>query len=181
MKQVRQTLMVALLCVIGPGLCSSVAAEDSALRAERQAKLKTNLNEIVYAVESPKAVIHIFTDLNCGYCRKLHRTLSTLNELGIQVQIMAMPRQGEGSPSYNKFVSIWCSNDPKKQLDQAMDGEAIEPKHCENPVKQHLALGQEWGLIGTPTVVFSDGTLKPGYTSPDKLAKEAIQRSGSSH
>lgn len=157
----------------------AIANEAVTSREERaQILKKEDLNEIVYGADNAKAVIYVFTDLNCGYCRKLHHDIVKLNKLGVQLKVLAMPRQGIGSPGYTEMVSVWCSDDPKVAMSRAMDGETIAPKTCKNPVKEHFGLAKEWGVMGTPTIVFADGTLKPGYSSADKLAREAIQRSG---
>jgi protein-disulfide isomerase len=179
MKKLK-LLGVLILLVLGQFSVSFVQAEDKVATRDTRVEVlkKGGLNEIVYGADNPKAVIHVFTDLNCGYCRKLHHEVGKLNESGVQVRFLAMPRQGVGSPGYNKMVSVWCSSDPKETLGRAMEGEALPQKSCKNPVKDHLTLAEEWGVIGTPTIVFADGTIKAGYSSVDRLVREAMRRSG---
>lgn len=182
MKFMRQQKFFGiLLLIVGQLLFSSAASADdnsTAAKEKRVADLKQNMESITYgAKKNPKAVIYVFTDMNCAYCRKLHHEFPKLAELGIQVRVLAMPRQGLDSAGYKQWVSIWCSNDPNDSLDRAMEGEDIAPKTCKNPIKTHYTLGRKWGVIGTPSVLFADGTLKAGYFSAEKLAKEAIKRS----
>jgi hypothetical protein len=122
----------------------------------------------------PKAVISIFSDIDCGPCRKLHGEVPKLTKLGIEVRYLAFPRQGLESSSCNKMISVWCAKNPKSALDHAMRGESIESKTCNNPVQQHYALGHKWGIMGTPTIVFEDGTTEDGFIPADRLAKMAI-------
>ena len=41
-----------------------------------------------------RAVVNIFTDVDCGYCRKLHNEIDQYAELGIEVRYLAYPREG---------------------------------------------------------------------------------------
>lgn len=139
-------------------------------------KLIGDMPESKMVVFSPpkdkvKATVTVFTDIDCPYCRKFHQEVPELNKLGIKVRYLAYPRAGIHSSSYNKIVSAWCSDDPKKALTEAKQGEPIPAKTCKNPVAEEFALGNEVGVTGTPSLVFEDGTLVPGYMPAKALAK----------
>lgn len=64
-----------------------------------------------------KALINVFTDIDCGYCQKLHQEIPRLNELGVTVRYMAYPRAGiknletgELTSSYRKINYVWCED-----------------------------------------------------------------------
>lgn len=179
--KVFQLTACTLLLIIGQLFLSPAFADDNseAARNRRVADLKQKIESIQYGAKKPKAVIYVFTDMNCTYCRKLHHEFPKLAEQGVQVRVLAMPRQGLDSKGYKDWVSIWCSSDQNDTLDRAMEGEDIAPKTCKNPIKMHYTLGRKWGVIGTPSVLFVDGTLKAGYFPAEKLAREAIKRSAS--
>jgi thiol:disulfide interchange protein DsbC len=124
---------------------------------------------IIFAPKQVKHVVTVFTDLDCGYCRKLHNEMAQYNKLGIEIRYMAFPRAGIGSESYNKAVSVWCAKDRKASLTAAKNGVNIEQKNCNNPVEKEFNLGQELGVNGTPTLVLENGQIFPGYAPPDKL------------
>jgi thiol:disulfide interchange protein DsbC len=126
---------------------------------------------IVFAPEHPKYTISAFTDIDCGYCRKLHSQIAEYNKLGIAVRYLAFPRAGVDSPSYDKAVSVWCSKDRKTALTLAKQGKTPEKKTCDNPVKMHMAAAKEVGVSGTPTLVLDDGKVIPGYVEPARLLK----------
>lgn len=111
----------------------------------------------------------VFTDIDCGYCRKLHEEMAEYAEKGIEINYMAYPRAGIGSDSYNKFVSVWCADDQQAALTSAKAGLNPEPKQCDNPVMEQFELGQQLGVTGTPALITSDGTLIPGYMQPEML------------
>ena len=117
-----------------------------------------------------KAVINVFTDVDCGYCRKLHQEVNDLNNRGIEVRYLAYPRAGVGSPSYSKIVSAWCAEDPNAAITELKAGNDIPSQTCENPVAEQFGLGQEIGVTGTPAIVLEDGRLIPGYAPAAELA-----------
>lgn len=126
---------------------------------------------IVYGPEKPKRYVTVFTDIDCGYCRKLHNEVPELNKAGIQVRYLAFPRAGVGSDSHNKYVSVWCSDDPQASLTAAKSGHSVASSTCENPVAETYSLGQEIGVRGTPMIVFDDGTIAPGYLPSAELIR----------
>lgn len=127
--------------------------------------------QITFAPEKPKYDLLVFTDIDCGYCRKLHNQMAEYNEEGIAIHYLAFPRAGIGSGSYDKFVSVWCADNQKQALTLAKNGSDPEPKKCPNPIAEQYDLGRELGVSGTPALVTSDGTLIPGYMPPATLRK----------
>ncbi len=126
-------------------------------------------NMVIFAPEKYDHTVTVFTDIDCGYCRKLHNDMEGYNDKGIRVRYMFFPRAGVGSKSYQKAVSVWCSDDRNKAMTQAKNGMPLAEKDCENPVRQEMILGQLLGVTGTPAIFLEDGQMVPGYVPPDKL------------
>ncbi len=146
--------------------------KKNAPRAELMAGISRD-DMIVFSPEGEvKASVVVFTDVDCGYCRKLHREVPRMNELGIEIKYLAYPRAGVGSPSYNKIASAWCADDRNAALTAIKAGEALENNVCDgNPVAEQFEVGIKAGLNGTPAIVLESGELIPGYMPADKLAK----------
>ncbi|PCK01015.1 MAG: protein-disulfide isomerase [Alteromonadaceae bacterium] len=120
-----------------------------------------------------KASISVFTDVDCGYCRKLHNEVAQLNEMGVEVRYLAYPRAGIGSGSYKKIASAWCADDPNEAIAKLKNGESIPIAVCDNnPVAQQYELGGRIGVTGTPAIFLETGKLLPGYLPADRLAQE---------
>lgn len=119
-----------------------------------------------------KSVLHVFTDIDCGYCRKLHKEIKQINALGIEVRYLAYPRAGLGSPSYGKLVTAWCAKDRNLALTELKNGDTVSSETCDNPVAAQYQLGGSMGVTGTPALVTSDGRLIPGYMPAQRLARE---------
>jgi thiol:disulfide interchange protein DsbC len=111
----------------------------------------------------------VFTDIDCGYCRKLHSQMAEYNQQGIAIHYMAFPRAGIGSESYDKYVSVWCADDQHEAMTAAKTGTDPEPRQCENPIAEQYQLGIALGVTGTPAIMTSDGQLIPGYVPPETL------------
>lgn len=126
----------------------------------------------------PKAVINVFTDVDCHYCRQLHLEVPQLNAMGIEVRYLGYPRAGIGSESYSKIVSAWCSSDRDEALTAAKAGTAIPAKDCDNPIADQYNLGQRVGVTGTPAIITQDGRLIPGYRPAAILAADLGVASG---
>ena len=86
---------------------------------------------IIYPAKEKQAYITVFTDIDCVYCRKLHREIGMLNDLGIEVKYLAFPRAGIGSSSYNKSVSVWCAKDKLAMMTRAKNGEKLDEPRCD--------------------------------------------------
>jgi thiol:disulfide interchange protein DsbC len=128
-------------------------------------------NMIVIAPKDVKHTITVFTDVDCGYCRKLNRDVPELNKSGVKVRYLFFPRSGLESETYQTSVSVWCAKDRVKAINTAKAGGKVEARTCANPVKDHYELGQRVGVNGTPAIFLENGQMLPGYLPPDKLLK----------
>ena len=126
---------------------------------------------IVFKPEAPKHMVSVFTDIDCGYCRKLHSEIDQYLAQGITVRYLFFPRAGKGSDSYVKAVSVWCAADKQKALTAAKKGDSLDNKTCDNPIDEHMALGEAFGMSGTPMIVTEKGNVLPGYVPAAQLAK----------
>ncbi len=146
-------------------------AVSEGLLSYRRTQLATvpQSQRIVFAPKNPQYTISVFTDIECGYCRKLHSEIAELNKQGIAVEYLAFPRMGLGSEDYKDMVSVWCAADRKQALTEAKAGKKIQNKNCNNPVALEYNLGQRIGVNGTPAIFAPDGTQLGGYLPPEKL------------
>jgi len=134
-------------------------------------------NMVIFAAAKPRYTITVFTDVDCTYCRKLHSEIEQYLSRGITVRYLMYPRSGLNTPSYYKAVSVWCAKDRRKALTRAKAGEKLERLDCDNPVEQHMSLGESIGIRGTPAIILDDGELLPGYVPAERLLKTLQTRS----
>jgi thiol:disulfide interchange protein DsbC len=109
-----------------------------------------------------KRVVAIFEDPNCGYCKRLRRTLAGMDNVTVYTfmyNILA-------DDSFVKSKNIWCSPDRVKAWDDWMlngKASAAAPASCKSdPNDKILELGQKLHITATPTIFFADGSRTPG-------------------
>ncbi|WP_297925627.1 DsbC family protein [uncultured Agitococcus sp.] len=117
-----------------------------------------------------KGVAYVFTDVDCGYCRKIHEEIPVLSQMGIEIRYLAFPRAGYPSPTSQKMDAIWCATDRNAAMTAMKRNQPVTPASCQNPIKQQYELGQEVGVRGTPAVFLEDGTQVGGYLSAKDMA-----------
>ena len=116
------------------------------------------------------SAITVFTDVDCGYCRKLHSQISEYNKVGITVKYAAFPRSGIGTQTFTRMVGAWCADDPKKVITDLKNDKKLNLDFCDDqPIAKHYVIGQKLGISGTPAIITPDGELIPGYVSPEEL------------
>jgi thiol:disulfide interchange protein DsbC len=144
-------------------------------RGELRGKAIGTINEKDMVVFAPDAAtqhtVTVFTDIDCGYCRKMHSQMAAYNKEGIKIRYLMFPREGVNSDSFNKAVAVWCADDRQDAMTKAKRGEEIARKTCDNPVEAQFELGQKLGVRGTPSMILEDGEMIPGYVPPTQLAQ----------
>jgi len=129
---------------------------------------------ITYPAEDQKHEIYVFTDISCGYCRKLHRHIEEYNEEGVTVHYLAFPRGGPAAKAAEAMRHIWCAEDRQQALTDAKLTDKIseaELGECAKPVDEQYSLGLKFGVRGTPAIYTPEGKQLGGYVSPADLLK----------
>ncbi|MFD0724124.1 disulfide isomerase DsbC N-terminal domain-containing protein [Lysobacter brunescens] len=141
----------------------------SVVRRAELAKIPAS-DRIVFAPVGPaRHRVAIFTDIECGFCRKLHEDIAEYNKRGIAIEYLAFPRSGLRSPDGLAMQSVWCASDRRQALTDAKAGRPVPPMACKNPVADQYESGRRMGLTGTPMIINEDGLMLPGYLPPDKM------------
>lgn len=127
-----------------------------------------------------KGEVYVFTDVNCGYCRKFHNDVPALNKAGIEVNYFAGPFY---SKKREPLEQIWCAADQqtamtKMKQKQKLSGIKIT-EACKNIVSRHIEIGTKLGVNGTPAVYTRSGQKLGGYIPPAALIKVFAEKQGS--
>lgn len=153
------------------GLVNLGEARRNDLRKQKIAALDEKDMIIYPASSEQKAVLTVFTDVDCPYCRKLHGEMEELNAMGVTVRYLAFPRTGLNTETSAKMIATWCAEDRLAMFTAAKRGTDVPPADCDSPVEEQYQLGREVGVTGTPALVFDDGTILPGYVPAATLAQ----------
>jgi thiol:disulfide interchange protein DsbC len=127
---------------------------------------------LVFSPKNPKYTITVFTDIDCGYCRRLHSQIAEYNRLGIRVRYHFYPRTGPDTDSWHKAEAVWCASNRNEALTRAKNGEEIKSPDCHanGIVARDYELGHKLAVEGTPAIFLASGEMLPGYAPPSQLA-----------
>ena len=112
----------------------------------------------------------VFSDPNCGYCKRLEKSLQQLDNFTIYTYLIPIL-----SPdSAQKSKQIWCSADPyKAYMDWMINGITPSGKaDCSTPLDKNMAFAKTYGVTGTPTLFFTDGSRFPGAVQTTDIEKK---------
>ena len=161
-----------LLQVTANGIISTIEIRQMEKRRQLFAERSTEDMITFKPRGQSKAIMNVFTDVDCGYCRKFHQEVPQLNAMGIEVRYLAFPRAGIPSGSYDKIAKAWCAEDQQDTLTKVKSGQNVDVEVCDNnPIAQHYAFGNSIGVTGTPAIILMDGTLIPGYQPAENFAQ----------
>ncbi len=112
----------------------------------------------------------VFSDPNCGYCKRLEKSLQQLDNVTIYTYLIPIL-----SPdSAQKSKQIWCAADPfKAYTDWMINGITPSGKSdCNTPLDKNMAFAKSYGITGTPTLFFTDGSRFPGAVQITDIEKK---------
>lgn len=180
--EVRQGAVVAYLSVDGRYLIRGTVidieenrnlTEDSAALSRAEIMSSFDGAGVTFAPDDPKHTVTVFTDVDCGWCRELHKQIEAYNDLGIAVRYLMWPRGGPNTDSWRKAEQVWCAADQQQALTRAKNDQSLPaaPADCDaTVVRKHFETGLEIGVSGTPAIVTNDGLYIGGYKSAPELA-----------
>ena len=140
------------------------AARAKALAAASESQM------IVFGPQNAKMTVTVFTDIDCGFCRKFHNQIAEVNKAGVRVRYLMYPRTGPGTESWRKAEQVWCSADRRDALTRAKRGEPLKAKACgDGAIKTQYELGSDLGVEGTPAIFTQTGDYIGGFLTPEEL------------
>lgn len=143
-------------------------------------KVETSKLAVFPSDKETLAVLNVFTDTSCPYCKKLHEEVPALQAAGIEVRYFPFPRGGAGGPGYKTLKQVWCSEDLSKAMDIAKDvgvGE-LPGAECEQSKFVDVAynIGNQVGVSGTPALFTASGKKIDGYVPANRLIPMVLNR-----
>ncbi len=129
-------------------------------------------------IGNPKAAhkIVVFDDPECPFCVKIHAEMKKVvaERKDIAFFIKMLPLDSHPT-ARKKAEAIICAKS-LQLLDDSLAGKAIPEPTCQtDQVDQNKALAAQLGIRSTPTLVFADGRVVPGYRPADKII-ETLER-----
>jgi thiol:disulfide interchange protein DsbC len=119
--------------------------------------------------KAPHKII-VFDDPQCPFCQKLHPEMEhiVMTRRDIAFYIKMFPLQSHPT-SFEKAKTIICTKSAKL-LAESLAGKPLPPPVCEtDQVEQNIKLGEKLHINSTPTLIFPDGRVFPGYKPADAI------------
>ncbi|WP_435628411.1 DsbC family protein [Candidatus Ferrigenium straubiae] len=114
-----------------------------------------------------KRKLAYFSDPNCGFCKRLEKELSKVNDVTLYLFLYPI---FQGSDELVR--NVYCAKNPVKAWDELMlDGKVPTNASCKTPTDKVLALGKKLRVNGTPNLIFGNGIQIPGYLPAEELEK----------
>lgn len=164
-----QYILQGDLVKLGQNQITDVTAPLIQAKASKLFSQLDHKDMVIYKPATTKAIAYVFTDPDCGYCRKLHSEMAEINAKGIEIHYLAWPRSPQIAP---KMQAIWCSEDRNAAMDAAKHGLPVSAPSCKDPVEAQHQLGMQLGVNGTPAIYSADGKYLGGYLPVAELAKQ---------
>jgi thiol:disulfide interchange protein DsbC len=135
-------------------------------------RVDINSLPLEYAIKEVKGngkrKLVIFSDPNCGYCKRLEKELVHINNVTIYTLLYPILN---GSKEIAE--AIWCSDNRLGSWNNFMlNGVRPSGTDCEAPIDTLLQSGKKHGFNSTPTIVFANGTIVPGMISAERIEKK---------
>lgn len=112
-----------------------------------------------------------FEDPNCGYCKRLAKELTKVDNVTIYTFLTPVL----GPDSDKKSQQIWCSADPGKAWNEWMtEGKPLKGSTtCDiSAIRKNSELAEKLRIRGTPAVFFESGERIPGYITQDVIEQK---------
>lgn len=160
--------LVAGTLVDGKSLRNLTQESMSRHYAQQFAKLPFELAAKTVKGNGKRTMV-TFEDPNCGYCKRLAREISKLDNVTVYTFLLPVL----GPDSQEKSRNIWCAtNRSKVWMDWMLDAKPIAKSDCKWPAERMAALGEKFRINGTPAILFANGELNPGYLPADQLEQK---------
>ena len=140
------------------------------LRESNKPKLNVSELKLNDAIKfgSGSRRLFVFTDPDCPFCRQLEGELDKLKN--VQIYIFPFPLVSIHPNARVISESIWCQRDRAAAWKNYLQKDK-KPAFatCDNPISRNLALGEKYKILGTPALIFEDGTVVPGLIPADRI------------
>jgi thiol:disulfide interchange protein DsbC len=123
--------------------------------------------------------IAVFTDPNCGYCKRFEADLLKVNNITVYNFLYPVL----GADSLEKSKNVWCAADKAKTWQDWMLNEippkaapVAKPGVCNvDAISRIVEFGKKNRITGTPMVLLADGTRIPGAINSAQLEKRLAE------
>jgi thiol:disulfide interchange protein DsbC len=158
----------------GPGAQAAAPSPGAAGPGGSQAPgpvIRVNLPAANAIVHNPGARLKmtVFTDMNCGFCRRLHDDLKGITD----IEITEYPIAFLGEDSRQKAKLALCAQDKAQAVDAIYRGGEVRTSGdcaaAEAALDANIDFARQNNINGTPMIIRADGTSNSGWMPVNEL------------
>ncbi|WP_461393664.1 DsbC family protein [Deferrisoma sp.] len=113
--------------------------------------------------EAPTRIV-VFDDPECPFCKKLHPEMKKVVQKRPDVAFFIKMLPLKIHPNARKKAQAIICAKSAQMLEDSLAGKPIPDPTCEtDQIEKNEALAKQIGVRSTPTLVFPDGRVVPGY------------------
>lgn len=129
-------------------------------------------NAIRMGKADAKKTVIVFTDPDCHFCGKLHESIKQVIEKDPDVAFRLVVFSRNNDPAVlRKVQAILCSKSAA-MLEDAYHGKTVPAPDCASDAAvENGKIAADFGVSGTPAIVFPDGRLIPGTRDADTILR----------
>jgi thiol:disulfide interchange protein DsbC len=134
---------------------------------------------LVVGTANAKYKIVVFDDPMCSFCQKLQEEMKAVvkKRPDIAFFIKMLPNEELHATSTERARTIICEKS-LELLEKSLSGQQIgKPKCTTDIVEKNKALAESLRIKPTPTLVYPDGRVMPGYRTADEIIKALAEGS----
>jgi len=159
------------------------------LKKQIQTAVKSITRDITinFLADNEKMELVVFTDPDCPYCKKFHRSIKELNKFGVTVRYVMHPRKmvagiksSQNSQFVKDYVTVMCSKNQSEMTHKWYSGQVLGEPQCssedlkkyEKVLLSNYVLSKIFNVKGTPYIFSNKGHFIKGFKNLTKLAKQ---------
>lgn len=160
---------------VAPGAQAAAAGPEAAPQGGNAAPgpvIRVNLPAATNAIVHNKGArlkMTVFTDMNCGFCRRLHDDLKSITD----IEITEYPIAFLGEDSRQKAKLALCAQDRAQAVDAIYRGGEVRTSGdcaaAEAALDANIAFARQNNINGTPMIIRADGTSNSGWMPVNEL------------
>ncbi len=139
-----------------------------------------------YGNPAAKLTVYVVTDPECPFCAKfdteMQKVLKNRNDVKFEIILFPLPFHKHAGKIVQRIVCEKSHTKKKEILDESFkavrggNSRKLEElgKECEEgkkAIQEHFAFGSEFGIGGTPTLIFPHGIMISGWMTADQINK----------
>ena len=112
--------------------------------------------------------LYVFSDPDCPFCHQLEDELVRVKD--VTIYVFEFPLESLHPNARKMAENIWCSKDKGQAWrDYLRNNTQPADAKCDNPIARNIEIAQKFQILGTPALIFEDGTLVPGAIPADRI------------